>query len=290
MRRRVVCSRNRPLKWPALVGGLVLGLAVAGAQKGGSRLGKIVFASDRSGLWRVWIMNEDGSGLKQLTRGDADHHDVDPSFSPDGKRILLTSTRGGKAGVWSMAAAGSGAKRICDGDQAEWAPDGKSVVFRRKGAIVTRELAGGKEKTVSPKGWSRCSGPSWSPDGKRIAFASIQGKANAIFLVPAGGGEPVKVFDKKGACEPHWSPDGKRIVYETETHVYTIRPDGGGNRMITYYGGLQRYPRFSPDGGTIIFCQGASTRGPWELYVVPAAGGSPRKLTDGGSDMYPHWK
>ena len=254
------------------------------------RLGRIAFSSNRGGAWRIWTVKEDGSGLKQLTKGDGDHHDVDPVFAPNGKRVLFTSTRGGKAGVWSMAADGSKPERVCDGDQAEWSPDGRRIVFRRKGRIVTRELVGGKEEALSPAGWSRCSGPSWSPDGTRIAFATIQGKANAIWLVPAAGGKPVKVFDKKGACEPHFSPDGKRIVYETETHVYTIRPDGGGNRMITYYGGLQRCPRFSPDGKSIIFCQGASTKGPWELYVVPAEGGAPRKLTDGGSDMYPDWR
>jgi len=267
-----------------------VGGSAGASSRPAKRLGRIVFSSDRGGAWRIWTVKEDGSEIRQLTKGDGDYHDVDPALSPDGKRILFTSTRAGKAGVWSMAADGSGVGRICDGDQGEWSPDGRSITFRRKGAILTRELAGGKESTVSPKGWSRCSGPSWSPDGKRIAFASIRGKANAIFLVPAAGGEPVKVFDKKGACEPHWSPDGGTIVYETETHVYTVRPDGGGSRTITYYGGLQRYPRFSPDGREIVFCQGASTRGPWELYVVPSGGGTPRKLTDGGSDMYPHWK
>ena len=145
-------------------------------------------------------------------------------------------------------------------------------------------------RSGQPAGWSKCSGPTWSPDGKRIAFARVRGKANAIFLVPAGGGKTVTLYDKKPACEPHFSPDGKEIVYETETHVWAIRPDGTRHRMITYYGGLQRYPRFGPDGKSVIFCQGASTKGPWELYVVPAAGGAPRKLTDGGSDMYPHWK
>jgi Tol biopolymer transport system component len=53
---------------------------------------------------------------------------------------------------------------------------------------------------------------------------------------------------------------------------------------------VQRYGRFSPDGKVLIFCQGVSEKGPWELYTIPAAGGTPHKLTDGGSDMYPEWK
>jgi len=108
--------------------------------------------------------------------------------------------------------------------------------------------------------------------------------------VPAGGGRPAKVYDKKGACEPHWSLDGKRLVYETETNICTIGPDGTKNRPLTHFGGVQRYGRFSPDGKWVVFCQGVSQRGPWELYRIGAQGGTPRKLTEGGSDMQPDWK
>jgi len=252
--------------------------------------GKIVFSSDRSGRWRIWVVNPDGSGLRQLTSGEGDHLDVDPMFSPDGKTILFTSTRGGRAGVWLMAADGSKPRRICDGDQAEWAPDGTRVAFRRGGALWVRHLPSGKERRLTPDDWPHCSGPAWSPDGKRIAFAARWQAGNGLFIVAADGGKPVKVYDKEGACEPHWSPDGALLVYETETHIWTIRPDGTGRRPVTWFGGVQRYARFSPDGRQIIFCQAPSPRGPWELYVIPAAGGSPRRLTSGASDMYPHWK
>jgi len=253
--------------------------------------GRIVFSSDRSGPWRIWTVGADGSGLKPLSKADAeDVHDVDPVFGPDGRSILFTSTRGGTTGVWRMAADGSGAVRLTEGDQAEWSPDGKRIVFRRGGRIVVRDLAGGRETALTPEGFDRCSGPAWSPDGRTIAFACLRGGANALFTVPAAGGEPAKVYDEKGACEPHWSPDASRLVYETETHLCTIRPDGTKNRLLTYFGGVQRYGRFSPDGRSIVFCQAPSPEGPWELYVIPAVGGSPRRLTEDGSDMYPDWK
>jgi Tol biopolymer transport system component len=151
-------------------------------------------------------------------------------------------------------------------------------------------LSSGAEKQITPAAWPHCSGPAWSPDGQTIAFACRWDAGNGLFLVAAGGGEPTKVYDKQGACEPHWSPDGKRLVYETETHIYTIDPDGKKNRPVTFFGGVQRYGRFSPDGKTIVFCQGATERGPWELYLIPAEGGEPTKLTDGGSDMNPDWR
>ncbi len=254
-----------------------------------SATAQIVFSSNRSGAWRIWTVRSGGSELKQLTKQDTAEQDVDPTFSPDGKSILFTSTRGGQAGIWRMLADGSKAERICDGDQAEWAPDGRRIALRRNERILIRELAGGSEKFISPEDWPHCSGPAWSPDGKSIAFAARWEGGNGIYVVAAEGGAPTKVYDKQGACEPHWSPDGTRLVYETETHVCTIDPDGTKNRVITSFGGVQRYGRYSPDGKFLVFCQGASEQGPWELYVIPSAGGAPRKLTEGGSDMYPDW-
>ena len=267
----------------------VLAALAAPAAPGAAKPGLIVFSSNRSGPWRIWTVRADGSNLAQVSTAGKGDHDVDPVFSPDGASVLFTSTRGGKTGLWRMGADGSKPRRICDGDQGEWAPDGRRIVFRRADRIVIRDLAAGKERTISGADW-QCGQPAWSPDGKSVAMAVMRRGRNAVYIVPAGGGTPVKVYDRKGACEPHWSPDGKVLVYETETHVGTIGADGTKNRLVTWFGGVQRYGRFSPDGKEIVFCQGATHRGPWELYIIPAAGGTPRKLTDGGSDMHPHWR
>jgi Tol biopolymer transport system component len=272
----------------AAVGCLLVAAVTEPASAGKS--GQIVFSSDRSGQWCIWAINADGSQMKQLTRPAADENDVDPVFSPDGKSILFTSTRGGKAAIWRMLLDGSKPESVCEGDQAEWSPDGKGIVFRRSESILTRNLVDGTEKVLTPKDWPHCSGPAWSPDGKAIAFACRWEAGNGVFTVSPEGGKPVKVYDEKGACEPHWAPDGTRIVYETESHICAISPDGTKNRTVTYFGGVQRYGRFSPDGQYIVFCQGASERGPWELYIIPARGGTPERLTEGGSDMYPDWK
>lgn len=271
-------------------------VAAVAASAPGETPGQIVFSSNRSGPWRIWCVGSDGSQLRQLTHDTAEHADVDPAFSPDGRTVLFTSTRGGAAGVWKMSREGTQAERLCDGDQAEWSPEGKRIVLRRNEQVWTRDLAAGGEQCLIRAGgdgrpqWPHCSGPAWSPDGKQIAFACRWDAGNALFLVPATAGTPQTVYDKKGACEPHWSPDGKRLVYETETHVCTIDPDGKKNRPVTYFGGVQRYGRFSPDGASIVYCQGASEQGPWELYIIAAQGGTPRQLTTGGSDMNPDWK
>ncbi len=264
-------------------------LPVCGEESGALK-GQIVFSSDRAGAWRLWTIGADGSDLQQLTEGGEDEHDADPVFSPDGKSILFSSTRGGETGIWTISLDGSGLKRICDGDQAEWSPDGSKIVFRRDGTIQVRELSSRKERTIVPEDWPDCSGGAWSPDGKTIAFACLRNGKNGMYLVDANGGDPVKIYDKKGACEPHWSPDGTWLVYETETHICTIQPSGKKNRTITYFGGVQRYGRVSPSGKHIVYCQGMTENGPWELYIIPSRGGTPVRLTEGDSDMNPDWK
>jgi len=183
-------------------------------------------------------------------------------------------------------------QRICDGDQAQWSPDSRKIVFRRDEKIFVRSLIDGQEKLLSPADWPHCSGPSWKPSkgSTTIAFACRWEAGNGIFIVDEAGGEPQKVYDKKGACAPQWSPDGKTLVYETETNICTIQPDGTKNRIITYFGGVQRYPGWNPDGKKIIYCQGTTENGPWEIYTIDIKGGKPVKLTQGHSDMNPDWK
>jgi len=281
------------LGYAAAIGVMVsVGIACTNAQAQAPEeiKGTIVFSSDRSGPWRLWLVNADGTDLRQLTLGDTEEQDVDPDFNADGSKVLFSSTRGGAVGIWTIATIGGTPDRICDGDQAEWSPDEKKIAFRRDKRVWVRTLASGEEKSVSPESYPNCSGPTWRPDGSSLAFAARWDAGNAIFLMPPDGGEPTKVYDKKGACEPHFTPDGALIVYETETNICTVQPDGQKNRMITFQAGVQRYGRSSPDGQHIVYCQGVSEKGPWELYVVSIKGGHPVKLTNDGSDMTPDWK
>ena len=253
-------------------------------------LDRIVFCSDRSGPWRIWTVRPDGSDLREITTGGENENDVDPVFHPRGHQVLFSSTRGTRIGVWRMNLDGSSLERICDGDQAEWSPAGDAIALRRDDKIVIRQLSDGSERVVSPPDWPHCSGPAWSPDGRELALACRWDAGNGVFRIPVAGGDPFTVYDRKGACEPHWSADGQRLIYETETQICTIQPDGKKNRIITTFGGVQRYGRFSPDGKWIVFCQGSSERGPWELYKIPAQGGSPIRVTENGSDMFPDWR
>ena len=249
--------------------------------------GKIAFSSKSSGNWDIWVMAANGSWAKRLTKSSAP--DVDPRFSPSGNKILFSSIRGGKHEIRIIGADGTDEKRVCAGDQADWAPNGKSIVLRRNWQIVTRNLASGEEKVISPPMWKHCVAPAWCPDGNRIAFAARLVAGYSIYVVDLSTNERSLVIGEQGSCEPHWSPSGSKIAYQTETHIFTISPSGANKRQVTTQAGIQHFPEWSPSGNQIVYSQGSSPDGPWVLYAMSASGGTPVKLLKSGSPMNPDW-
>jgi TolB protein len=74
--------------------------------------GQIAFMSTRDGNWELYVMNQDGSGLKRLTNNAA--NDGLPAWSPDGKTIAFASNQGGGWAIWAMSPDGSNRRKLFD--------------------------------------------------------------------------------------------------------------------------------------------------------------------------------
>src|SRR5262249_30069354 len=144
-----------------------------------------------SGTLKIWSMRASGRDAKQLTTGN--DADADPRFAPDGRRILYTTLRDGFPEIRMMNRDGSDAKMITKGGQANWAPDGKSIIFIRDNRTYIRNLASAEESCVTPKEWERCGVPAFSPDGKRFAVASRHLGSIGIFVLSVDGKENVQL-------------------------------------------------------------------------------------------------
>lgn len=121
-------------------------------------------------------------------------------------------------------------------------------------------------------------GPTWSPDGRFIAYSSDRGGKFDIWVQQVGAISPVKITTRPGHnWQPDWSPDGNQVVFRSEGEgggLFVVPALGGAERRITSFG---YRPRWSPDGRRIVF---GNTFVPWlnKLYLVGLDGDPPREV------------
>jgi TolB protein len=92
-----------------------------------------------------------------------------------------------------------------------------------------------------------------------------------------------------------WSPDGSRIAFVSGRQIYAVNTDGSGLTRLTSDAGQDQWPSWSPDGSTIAYSNSGRTplddsccSPTQEIYTIPAAGGTPTRLThDRQSDDAP---
>jgi len=100
--------------------------------------------------------------------------------------------------------------------------------------------------------------PSWSPDGKRVAYVSFESKKPVIYVHELATGKRVILSNEKGNnSAPSWSPDGSRLAVslsrDNNTQVYVINADGSGLKRVSRSSAIDTEPQFSADGKLIYF-------------------------------------
>ncbi len=194
---------------------------------------QVMFASTRGGDEDVWIVRRDGQELRNLTNHPAG--DSHPSWSPDGRRVVFCSTRGDGENddIYVVNVDGTGLRRLTDNGP-DWdtfpsfSPDGSKILFRR----LFRVRSGGELLTNSEifvmnsdgtgvinlsknawfDGW-----PSWSPDGRRIAFSSNRSDPYQIYVMNADGSGVMRAVESPYTdVRPQWLPDGHGLIFNRE--------------------------------------------------------------------------
>lgn len=137
--------------------------------------------------------------------------------------------------------------------------------------------------------------PAVSPDGRQVAYASLDGGGASLYRYDLDTGQAHRLTDgTAGSGEPHWSPDGLRLVFSaspsgSRQDIFAMNADGSGQRRLTDYPGGDYTPRWSPDGRRIAFVSDRQGN-PADIYVMDADGSRPRRLTyHPGYDIRPAW-
>ncbi|HEX8604653.1 MAG TPA: hypothetical protein VF774_18545 [Pseudoduganella sp.] len=233
------------------------GVAGAAAKKKGVMLMNRIAPS----VSELYVANLDGSNERRLLADTA--YEYNATRSPDGRWLLFTSERrgDGQSDIYRARADGSGIEPLVTNDAMDDAgvlsPDGKTLAFVStangyRTNIWLRDMVTGRVRQLTgigkirgrddnkPDGYFR---PSWSPDGKWIAFSSDRDtgwtghdeghgwehtQELSIYIMRPDGSGFRQVATRPGYClgSPQWSPDGKRIVF----YEMTVEATWGARR------------------------------------------------------------
>jgi TolB protein len=204
----------------------------------------------------LYTIGADGHQLRRL--GNDDAIQMQPTWSPDGRRIAFTRAEDDPnappPSITVTGTDGSDRTELALGGLPDWSPDGRRIAF-------TSETGGGGAGKISVMGADGSSvrqfadtptsdsEPRWSPDGRRIAVSAYGGPSNDdIAVIEVTTGRFRRLTHAAGYEDsPAWSPDGRRIAYVKDGAIHLMRADGSGDRAITT-SRTDSAPNWSPDG------------------------------------------
>jgi TolB protein len=202
---------------------------------------QIVFSLERDAPDWPYSASPNGTGLRRLVRLRG-RIAIEPSFSPDGRRIVFEVSKydaEGKGSIYVAGVDGTGLRRLTSGSddrQPNWSPTGDRIVFqRREGEVwdawTVRPDAAGLRNVTRTRRYSETD-IAWAPDGERLVFSTdeFRGQIAAVAVMDVDGGQRTRVTRAAGWYDgaPSWSPDGTTIAFESRRGD----PDGSAGTRL----------------------------------------------------------
>src|SRR3954470_11548593 len=249
------------------------------------------------------------ASLRQLT--EMPGAEINPDISPDGRQVVYASAASGRSRLYLLRVGGGRALDLSAASpaadrQGAFSPDGEQIAFRSDrdgGGIFVMGATGESVRRITSSGYD----PRWSPDGKRLAYATelvtdpySRLVRSELWITEVASGQVTKLWEGDGV-QPVWSPKGTRIAYWSNTvgqrDIWTIASGGRDKPVaVTTDAPTDWAPEWSPDGHWLYF---VSDRGGspnvWRVAIDEDSGvvsGAPEPITNGvraiGSARFAH--
>jgi TolB protein len=273
-----------------------------------SLTGRIVLSSEDD----VYTVHADGTALVRVTerRGP----EFDPAWSPDGSQIVYRDSRRGinhDDEIFVLGSDGSRPANLTEDPANDWGPDwssGGRIVFNSDRDGITMggfvmNADGSRLRRIPTDLWVEY--PSWSPDGRRIAFMGGDSASEyEIWTIGVDGADPIRLTESFGPDGwPAWSPDGRRIAFSSvrddcsfsdapdcrttgdigpHHDIWVVNTDGSGVRRVSLEFG--QFVTWSPDGRYLLIAG-------YDLYVIRPDGTGRASLDVEGlpGGLFPDW-
>jgi serine/threonine protein kinase/Tol biopolymer transport system component len=286
----------------------------------GGGTGQIAFASSRSGVPQIYIVNVDLTDLTPLT--NMNEGACQPTWSPDGTQIVFTSpclgrgefldTMYSNSTLYIMNADGSGQKPLTTVPGSDfvpdWSPDGRRIAFAslrdgKKDIYVLTLETGAIERLTTVGGDVQAnSQPTWSPFGNQIVYTVKRVNTYQVWAMSDTGQDNAQIA-RSGQqfwdFLPVWAPDSETVFFSQRNANVVSRP---WLLRIRYEDRESKDPlrldfsrpiediEFSPDGAWLVF-EGMDNDGNRDIYFMTVSGGNRTRLTvDLSVDFDPTWR
>ncbi len=278
---------------------------------------RLAFSAERSGFKQLFTTSLEDNAETRLTEGPAD--DIQPAWSPDGKQLLFVraSTPDGKlepsdvlgyhfdgGDVWQLDLESRQVSRVLvDAYSPEYAPVGERIAFHASWAGPFRiwvsdrrglnpyQITNDRSEAVAH------TGPSWSPDGSRIAYRRIERTKSDIAIVHVASQTQTLITDDDVVdLSPVWSPTGNYVYFPSDRggglNIWRVAVDGEGRptapvEQVTTGAGRDLQLALAPDGKSLAFSVSQRNADIWRLPVDPATGlpaGEPEPVVVGSRE------
>jgi len=237
----------------------------------------------------------------------------DFAWSPDGRTLAFLVGRigepaAGLLGDFSLYAADADGTHVvrlahcgkCGADYRymSWSPDSRQIAMQASDGLHVIAVTSsappaiavgpirGADRLIGPGGNS----PAWSPDGSKIAFASLESGWFSLVTVRPDGTSRTTLARVANVENIAWSPNGRRLAFDGSAGIYSIRADGSDMRVLVHASSASQpgAPAWSPDGRHIVFLSDTAHLFAVSVWIMNSDGRSRRLLYRAGCCVGPY--